>query len=166
MVVVGGRRLKAEMLVKEPRPLVLGMNDQGTDADNVGGLNRAQQRILQEPGPESLPLPVAVHGQPGKQHDRDRKPGQSLGKTFWRIFVKYLTDSEAVEPDNPVPGERDIGRRSARQLVGEGMTVQKAVEAFLPAAENRCVVLAPELFDPQSRQSNTPRSRRSCFSRG
>jgi hypothetical protein len=27
-------------------------------------------------------------------------------------------------------------------------------------------VLAPELFDPQSRQSNTPRSRRSCFSRG
>ena len=53
---VGGAGLEVIFLVPDPRFIVLGMDKQGSDAGNVGGLGSAKQGILQNCLAQTLSL--------------------------------------------------------------------------------------------------------------
>ena len=62
------------MFVKLSCPLILCMDDDGTDASNVGGLDGPEHCILQKRFAYSSLLPSEIHRKAGKQHDRNGTP--------------------------------------------------------------------------------------------
>jgi hypothetical protein len=79
---VGGSWDEIEFLVKVPGGFVFGMNRQGPDAGDFGGLQRALHGIAQECLTDPLTLPAMVHGQTRQQHDGHRMACQTLGQAL------------------------------------------------------------------------------------
>ncbi len=135
------------MLIKNPSPVVLCVNDHCSDTDDVSGLNRPQQRILQKTGADSFTLPVNIHGKTSQEHDRYRMAGKPFRETFGGFLIAHLTDCQTIESDDPTTRKRDISGRSTSLLVGEGKTIQETVEHILAAVKVRGIVLPPKFFN-------------------
>jgi hypothetical protein len=66
----GGEEI--EFQVKAPRFIALRMHRKSTYAGNIGRLERAQHRILQQCLTHSLTLPVMIYREARKQHEGSR----------------------------------------------------------------------------------------------
>jgi hypothetical protein len=79
---VGGRGDEIEMLVEASGVVVFGVNREGADAGDVGGLQGALHGIAQERFANALALPAAIDGQAREQHDGHGMFGQAFGQAF------------------------------------------------------------------------------------
>ncbi len=76
------RRNESEMLIEPAGVLVLGVDRQGADAGDVGGLECPQHRILEQTSTDPSALRSATDREPREQHDRHGMAGQALGQPF------------------------------------------------------------------------------------
>ena len=65
---------KPKRHIEGPCGFVLGMREQGANADNVGRLGGPQNRVFDQPAAKTAALFAQVDSQPGKQNDRYRIP--------------------------------------------------------------------------------------------
>jgi hypothetical protein len=68
---------ESEALIIRPRLIIVRMHGEGADAGDVGRLQRAVHRILEEARPPALP--PGSNRQAREQHDRHRMASQALG---------------------------------------------------------------------------------------
>ncbi len=67
MQVVDGRRLESKVHVEGPRGIVFGVGEQGANANNIGGLCRPQNRILEQSAAKATALLAGVYRQSRKR---------------------------------------------------------------------------------------------------
>ena len=73
--------LKTKVLVEFFSFSVLGMNQQGTDSNNVGDLEAAAHGVCHQSRPKPFALPGLVNRKAGKQEDGNRVARKPLGHT-------------------------------------------------------------------------------------
>lgn len=78
MVGVARQRAEAEVFVKRPRFVVLGVNRESTNAGDVCGLQSSPHRVLEHPRAEAFALPGCRNGQTGEQHDWNGMTGEAF----------------------------------------------------------------------------------------
>lgn len=61
MIWVSGGGENPKMLIKASGFVVLGVNDNRADADDICGLECAQQGVFQKSGPDPFPLPIQIN---------------------------------------------------------------------------------------------------------
>ena len=93
---ISGKRLEAVFLIEAPGRLVFGVDDNGTQAGDVGGLERAQQGIAQQVFSQSAPLELSVDSQAGQNHHGHWVLGQTLPRAFRSFGVFDRTIGEGV----------------------------------------------------------------------
>ena len=123
------------------------MNDHCPDTDDVSGLKRPQQGILQKTCADLFTLPVDIYSKASQKHDRHRMSGKPFREAFGCILVADLANGQAIEADDSVTRKRDISGRSTGLLVGEGKAIQETVEHLLPTVKGRDIVLPPKFFN-------------------
>ena len=63
-----------EVPIEGARLIVLGVNSEGTDAGNVGGLQGPKKCVLQQCRSNASPLPVPANRKAGQKHDWNGMP--------------------------------------------------------------------------------------------
>src|SRR2546427_9864016 len=109
VVWVGRSRHETIPLVKGSRVVVLRMHSERADASDLGGVERPEHGIFEQPRAESLALPARGDRQTREQHQRNRVPRESLFESFGRGVVLDLRHHKRVEACNLVAHERHVG---------------------------------------------------------
>jgi len=156
---VARKRREAEVFVKRPGFIVLGVNRERTNTGDIRGLQRSLHRVLEQPRPKAFALPRCRDGQPGEEHDRNGITGEALDEAFGRCGIFDLADDKRVVTGDNIIGEGNVGLGSACLLVLERITRKKPVEGFPAAIEFIDVVAAEQLFNSEWGQSTPPRSK-------
>jgi hypothetical protein len=108
VVRVGGSRHKSKPLVEGSRVVILGVPRHRSHASNVGGLERSQHGVFEQPRTEPLALPARGDGQTREQHQRNRMLGESFSEALWRVVVIDLSHDKRVETYNLVAHQRHV----------------------------------------------------------
>lgn len=93
---ISGKRLEAVFLIESPGRLIFGVDDNGTQARDIGGLERAHQGIAQQVFSQSAALELSVDSQAGQNHDGHRVLGQTLPRAFRGFGVFDRTIGKGV----------------------------------------------------------------------
>jgi hypothetical protein len=126
---------EAEMAVERARRVVLRMHDQRPDSGNVGGLNRAQDRVFQQARADAFAVPIPVGGKTGEDHDWHGMLREALAKPWRRGGVADLADDKRVKANNVIARQRHIGLRGIGLLVLQGIADKETVERLGPAVK-------------------------------
>jgi len=155
MVGIARERTEAEMFIKRPRFIVLGVHRERSNAGDVRSLQRSLQRVFEQPGPETFALPGCRNGETGKEHDGNGVTGEALGQTLGSRGILDLANDQSIVADYGVTRQSAVGLRSTCLLVLERITCEKPVESFPAAIEFIDVVAALQL---ERGHSTLPRS--------
>ncbi len=168
MIGVGRAGFEFPRCVPLPRSLILGVNQEATNACYVSSLCGAQQRVFEQCLAQSFPQVMTIDGQPCQDHDRHRMLGQALHDTCWSILRINASDRQTVEAHYLCTKAAHVGLGTVGFLVNEGIALQKLVEWRLPAVEAFRRIRRRELANPFIRctQPRTPGSVSSFFKRG
>src|SRR5690606_28347596 len=127
---------EVEFFVPGAGLVVLGVDDEGADAGDVGGLGGPEQRILEKCPSEATSLLRLVDGETREKHDGDRVPRLPLSYTAGGIRMFDRTDRQAVIADDTAAAPaRDVGLGAAGFLVRQRKSLQEPVEGLLAAVE-------------------------------
>jgi hypothetical protein len=137
---------EVELPVVAPGGIVLGMDCECADAGKIGCLHGPQHGILEQCAPDSLFLPVLMHCQAGKQHDRDWMPGQSFPQPLGRVGIFDLPGREAIVSNDHAVDYAQVGLRRVRSLVLQGVLDEPSIQVRLPAIEGFEGMAAAQLF--------------------
>lgn len=85
------------------------MDGEGAYSDDVGHLQSTAQRIEQQSGANTAPLPFPVHGKTSQNKKRDGMAWQSLGDTVRRVGMADLASDNGVVADYRLSALADIG---------------------------------------------------------
>lgn len=115
--------------IETVRGIVLGVRENGADADMLGNGKGPQDRVAQHSPPHSLPLMLTVHGKSCEHHDRDGVPGQTLFRSRRGRNMIHASGGQTVVTGDPsfIVSDHE-GTGSARLLILDGVTVQPQVE--------------------------------------
>lgn len=61
MIGIRGGGEKSKVFIETPGFIVFGVNDNGTDTDDISRLKCAQQGVPEKPSPKPFPLPVQIN---------------------------------------------------------------------------------------------------------
>lgn len=126
--------------------VVLGMHGKGANSGNIRSLQCPQHCIFQKPSPQSVALPRKSDGKTGKQHDRHRVTGESLGQPFKGTFVLDLPDNQGVVADYHIVREHKISPGCACLLILEREADEEAIQWLTAAIEAIDRVAAFQFF--------------------
>lgn len=142
---ISGERLEAVFLVEAPGPLVLGVDDNGTQTGDVGGLERAQQSIAQQMLAYSAPLELLRNGQAGQNHHGHRVLGQTFPRAFGGVGVFDRTVGEGVVAGYLAGvGDRHVGPGALALLALPSEPIEKTVEFAAAAIKRGDRVIRPQ----------------------
>lgn len=153
MICIRWAGVEVEVLVEAPRLIVLRVNEDGSDAGDVGGLQSSGQGVVQERRAQAPALGGVIDGEAGKQHDWNGVAGQAFCYPGRRLGMSDSANGEAVVADYPTIGDGDIGLRAACRLVVEGEAAKVAIEVFVPTVERIDEVGAIQLADCPARRA-------------
>ena len=139
-----------EFQKEAPGFLVLRMDRESANASNIGRLQRAQHRVLQQCLAQTLALPAVIHCQAREQHDRNRMARQSFSQTLGRFLPRHVTHGKRVIADDGIAREPYIGLRCTCLLVLPRVAWQIAVQFFPAAVKALNRVIGAELFNAAS----------------
>lgn len=173
---VCGAGFEFQSFVPSPCLLVLGMDKEGSDANNFCSGGGSEQSILDERLANASPLLRSVNSQTGKQHHGDRMPGQPLAHPDRRFGVLHRSSGKAVKGDHRRFPADDIGSGAVGALICKGKSLQKVIERLLPALEGVNFVRFVKFFDRRQTPvsgyhsrtlfSENSRARRGLFTTG
>lgn len=115
-------------------------------ACNIRRLGRAAEGVAQEGRAQPHPLPIAINGKPGRDHDRNGMSGKPFAQALRSVGVFHLTDGQAEIPCNRVPDGGHIGLGAAGRLARYGVALQEDVQGRGAAVEVIDEVRAPQLL--------------------
>lgn len=144
---VAWRGSEIELFIIASGLIVFGMNCQGTDSGNVSSLQGPQNCIFQQSASNSPPLPVLMHSQTRKQHDRNGVPRQPFLKTFGSICIFHLTYRQTVVTGNYAVHKADVSLRSTCILILLSIFQKPVVEGRLSAIKSFERMIAPKLLN-------------------
>lgn len=124
---VGGGGDEVEMFVEAAGGFVFGVDGEGADAGDVGGLEGALHGVAQEGFADALALPAKVDGEAGEEHDRDGMLCEALGEARGSVFEGDVADGEGVVADDGFASEAHVGLRGAGLLVLPGIAEEITV---------------------------------------
>ena len=129
MLGIGRARLKVQAQIPLPGLIILGVDQQGANAGNIGGLDSSKEGIFEESPAKPSPLLVAVDCKAGKQHDGNGVIGEALPDAVGCVGASDGADTQAVIPHNLFGAPtNDIGFRAACLLVYQREPFQKLVK--------------------------------------
>lgn len=169
---VGWRRREAEVPVERDGLVVLGMNGERAHADHVGDLERAPQRIEEQPRANAAALCLGMDGEAGEHQQRNRMAGHALDDALGSLRVLNLAGDDRVEADDLLAAHGDVGLRRIGLLGLQRVTREEAIKLRLSAGKLLDVVCPMQFFDMKRRRhgsllaSNTEGSRNSRSRRG
>jgi hypothetical protein len=143
---VGRRRREAKVPVERNGPVVLCVNGERAYADDIRDLERAPERVEQQPGTDASALCAGVDGETREHQQRDRMAGHALDDALGSLRVLNLAGNDRVETGDLGAAHRDVGLRRIRLLGLQGMTYQEAIKLRLSAGELLDVVRAMQFF--------------------
>src|SRR5216684_3615026 len=126
---------------------MLGVDEQDARADRIGGLDAAQQDVLEKRAAEAGALVLAVDGEPGEQDRRHRaRAWLPLERSRSRVFRSDLRGGERVVADDglAVLERRHEDTGGVGCLGGVRMSLQPLVECGLAALELVEAMALPE----------------------
>ena len=147
MVGISGAGLKFQRLVPSARLIVLRVDEKGPNARDFSRRNGSEQGVLHERPANALSLLCPVDSQAGKQHNRNRMPGEPLADSVWRCGVFHRSGRKAVVGDHNGFSANDIGSGAIGPLTNKGESLQKAIKQFLAAVESGNIVRFVKRFD-------------------
>ncbi len=111
------------------------MNRKRAHADDVGDLERAAERVEEEPCAEAAALRLGVDGKAGEHQQGDRMARHAFDDTLGCLRMRDLAGDDGVEAQYFAAAHGDIGLRRIRLLGLQRVTDQKAIELWLAAGE-------------------------------
>ena len=108
---VGRRRREAEVPVECCGPVVFGMNGECANADHVGDLECAPERVEQQPRTNATALRLAVHGEAREHEQRNWMAGHPLDHALGSLRVLNLAGNDRIEADYLAVAYGDVGLR-------------------------------------------------------
>src|SRR4051812_13461803 len=97
---VGRRRYEAEVPVERNSPIVFGMNGERAHADHIGDLERASERIEEQPGTDATALRLGMDGEACEHQQGDGMARHALDDALGRLRMLNFTGDDRVEADN------------------------------------------------------------------
>ena len=134
------RRLETEALVEYPSGLVLGVNEHGPAADDVGRLGSTERRIFQQARTNAFTLFVAIDGQSGQQDDRDRVPSEALGNSRGGFFPADRAGREGIVTHHGGAPPSHVRPRRLVLMIRQSVFLQVLVQRGGATVERREVV--------------------------
>lgn len=135
MIAVCRAGVEIEVFVEAPSLVVFGVNEDGADAGDVGGLQGSRQGIVEQCGTQALAPGGVMDGEAGQQHHGDGVAGQAFHYPGGRFGVGDGADGQTVVANYPIVGDGNIGLRAPGRLVVEGEAAKVSVEVFVSAVE-------------------------------
>ena len=123
------------------------MDEQCSNAGDVGGGGGSEQCVLDERLAQASSLPGQVDRETRKEHHRDRVPGQPLADPERCVGMFDCSRRKAVVGEHRQSPAGDVGPGAVGLLVRQRETLQKAIEWLFPALEGIDIVRCVELLD-------------------
>lgn len=106
---INGGGFEIEVQIKPFGIFVDCMNEQGANADGLGGLGDSHERVEQQCSPQTLALLQAIDRQPAQESNAHRVIGETFGHSRRGIIAPDATGGQRVITDNDiVAAMRDI----------------------------------------------------------
>jgi hypothetical protein len=139
-----------EVKIEAASVFVDGMDEQGADADGVGGLGRSHQGIKQQSSPKTLSLLSAIYCKPAKESKANRMIGETFGHSRRGIVATDAAGSQRmITGDDIIPTMRDIDLGGVSLLVLPREPLQPFVQGVRTAIKRRKVVNLCQRFNDE-----------------
>lgn len=148
---IGRRRLEVEMLVESARLFILGVDQDGADTDFPCRTRRAKESVLEQRGPEALPLLTLIHGQAGEENHGDGVPHQALPDPLGRFALFNAAGRKRVVPDHAAIPADDEHTRGPGPMIDQGVSAEPVCQFGLAAVERGRIVSISEGFNAGER---------------
>ena len=128
---------------------VLGVDQQCTNADGLGGSQRPQNGVFQQTRSDSLSVPRAIHRQASEQHGRNRMAWDTFLQPRRRFRMDDLRRGEAVIADDDVAiAGRHECAGSSSLVIRQRMLDQVVVQRRGATVESRDLMVRPDGLRP------------------
>jgi len=131
------RAFKAELRIPPPGVLVDGVNEQGTDADQLTRLQYTRHRVQQQRAPEMLAVMASIDSQPSQQDDGYRLVARKTPHEPRRGVARHhgAGGERVVADDVWICLGRDEHPRATAAMALKGMLAQPVIERAHSALE-------------------------------
>jgi len=135
MIRIGHARFKIPGSVPCPGLCIFGVHENRPDPRDVGGLERAQQCILEERPPQTLALVLHIHRQPGQNHDRHRVTRQPFGNPTRCVRWRNAADNKGIESNHTPQCNANVSLGAASLLSLQRIPLQKMIQCGMTTVE-------------------------------
>ncbi len=144
---IGGGGKEVEVFIEAAGAFVHGVDGEGADADDVGGLQGAEQCVAQKGLADAQALPTMVDGKACEQHDGDGMASQAFFDAIRGLVGGDVSRSEGVITNDGRADEADVGLRRSGLLILQSEAGKVAVEFGASAVKGIDKMIGTKFFD-------------------